>query len=161
MLTQELVKSLFHYNPDTGNFTWRAPAGCRKANDIAGTHSSRGYIQVKIKGKKYSAHRLAWLYVYGEWPKFQIDHINGKRSDNRITNLRDVPRSINVQNQTVHHKNNSSKLLGVTFHKRKKKFCAQIVINGKKKSIGSYPTPEEAHQAYLFCKRKFHEGCTI
>ena len=88
MITQEELKELLDYNPETGLFTWNVYNNI-KNKTTAGTFND-GYIQIKIKQKIYQAHRLAWLYVYGEWPKGQIDHINGIRDDNRIENLRDV-----------------------------------------------------------------------
>lgn len=106
------------------------------------------------------AHRLAWLYVYGEWPQHGLDHINGVRLDNRISNLRDVPQTINLENQRKAKGLTKSGFLGVE-RTRGGKWAARIVANGKRYGLGVFATPEAAHSAYVTAKRKLHEGCTI
>lgn len=97
-MTQQQLKEILHYNPNTGAFTWKiCPRKSIKEGSIAGRLSR--YIQIQYKGKKYYAHRLAWLYMYGKLPKNQIDHINRDKTDNRISNLRDVTHFENQQNQ--------------------------------------------------------------
>jgi len=106
MITQEKLKKLLYYNKDTGFFVWKKDIfnlnKYKVANqgDIAGCISSGGYIQISIGGKCYSAHRLAWLYEFGHFPKLQIDHINRVRDDNRIDNLRDVSGKVNMSNKS-------------------------------------------------------------
>lgn len=120
----------------------------------------RGYIRVMADGQRYKAHRLAWLYVHGEWPAEDIDHRNGVRHDNRITNLRAVPRSVNNQNIRGPLGNNKSTgLLGV--HKRGSKWTAHIWAGEKLRHLGTFPDAEAAQGAYLSAKRKLHLGCTI
>ena len=162
MITQTELKQQLHYNPDTGIFT-RLVAKCRrfKAGDIAGCLSPNGYILIGINGKLYRAHRLAWLYVYGKFPKDQIDHINGIKSDNRIANLRESTHAENMQNEIKPRSNNTSGYLGVSWDKNRGNFVTSISINGKNKHLGYFEIAAEAHQVYLEAKRANHEFCTI
>ena len=159
MLTQERLKELLHYDPDTGIFTRMTSTGGVKIGSVAGANHSRGYLQCSIDGKLYLCHRLAWLYITGEFPLDQIDHISGNKKDNRILNLRDVNNTTNQQNIKTCKSNNKLVVLGV--HSSRGKFKAEIRINGKKKQLGHFQTPELANAAYLEAKRKHHEGCTI
>jgi len=161
MMTLEWLKELLIYDKDTGQFTWRITIGQRAyAGKIANKiQASTGYIFIGIKGKQYSAHRLAWLYTYGDWPKYNIDHIDGNRANNKISNLRDVPHFVNMQNKRHASKNNSTGYLGV--RKTGKKFSAVIVVNKKPMYLGTFDDAKEAHQAYIEAKRKYHQGCTI
>jgi hypothetical protein len=158
LITVDSLKRLLHYDPLTGVFTVLTKAPRRKVGDVAGCYC-RGYLRIHIGGFGYQAHRLAWLYVYGDWPKHDIDHINGIRDDNRIANLRDVPKGINIQNQKAAHHGSQSGLLGVSWNKRK--WRAKITLNGQIKYLGHYDNKYEAHEAYLKAKRQMHEGCTI
>lgn len=124
-----------------------------------GNKQANGYVYIKIDGKSYMAHRLAWLDVNGEWPEVFVDHINGDRSDNRLINLRAATRELNAQNQRVAQKHNKLGILGVSPYGEK--YYACIRVNGKTKYLGLHETPEVAHQAYLEAKRKYHEGCMI
>lgn len=160
-LTAERLREVLAYDPETGIFRWKVsrPNGVKPGN-IAGTSHKDGYRYIKVLGSNWKAHRLAWLYVYGEWPKDVIDHINGESSDNRIANLRDVDRVVNAQNQRRAHKSNKSTgLIGAA--KNWGQFRAGIRIGGKMKHLGNFKTPEEAHQAYLTAKRELHQGCAI
>ena len=145
MLTQSELKSKLVYDSTTGNFTWligkykNCIAGC-----VSGTLPDAGYILININNKAYPAHRLAWLYVYGQFPKKHIDHINKVRTDNRIDNLREADDALNSKNQSL-YKNNSSGYHGVTAHG--KRWRARINVNGKKVHIGVYDTIEEAAKA--------------
>jgi len=161
MINQSYLKEILNYNPSTGLFTWKTEKRYGiKLNKIAGCNS-HGYIAIKVNGKKYAAHRLAWLYVYGKFPNNMIDHINGIRHDNRIENLRDVTSEINQQNQIKPRSKNSSNFLGVNFEKNLGKWKAQIQANKVKKYLGLFETPELAYEAYLIAKRELHEGCTL
>ena len=150
-MNQEQLKAEFHYDPVTGVFRRRfaKPFSNRRPWSVAGSVATKGYLQISVGGKLFMAHRLAWMYVYGDWPKEQIDHINGRKDDNRIDNLRDVSGSINMLNQT---KPRGKKLLGVTWHESRKKWQARLKINRESKSLGMFETQEEAHQAYMTAK---------
>ena len=160
MLTQTRLMQVFDYNPETGVFTRKLKQTGIKQGSVSGSLSTQGYLVTSVDGKLYSCHRLAWLYVTGNWPDYQIDHINGCRSDNRIANLRDLKKEINIQNQRRAQKSNKSTQVLGTF-KNGKKFAARIAHNGKKLYLGTFTTLEEASAAYLAAKRLLHSGCTI
>ena len=88
-LTAERLRERLHYDAGTGVFTRRVGSGHARAGDMAGTVHSTGYVRITIDGGKYTAHHLAWLYVHGVWPSDQIEHINRKRSDNRLVDLKE------------------------------------------------------------------------
>lgn len=158
MLTCEVVKNLLTYDEATGDFYWKVkPSGPVKAGSKAGVITPYGYVMIRIFGRKYCAHRLAWLYVNGEWPSKYIDHINGQRSDNRIANLRQATKGENSQNTYKPRRNNKSKFLGVSLHKSSNKWVAQISIDYKKINLGLFETPELAHEAYVYAKRNLHK----
>ena len=160
-LTAEQLKATFDYDAETGVFLWKIrPSRAVKAGDVAGCTEKRiGYITIGIEGRIYKAHRLAWLYTHGEWPKGLIDHINGNKADNRICNLRDVFADGNSQNVRKPNVRNKSGFMGVIWFQNK--WRASMSVNGKSKWLGDYSTPEEAHQVYLEAKRKYHAACTI
>lgn len=112
----------------------------------------RGYLTVRIFGRSYKAHRLAWLYMTGAWPALDVDHKNGVHDDNRWDNLREVTMSVNQQNQRKAQRGNVVGLLGVSA--KRKKFSARIHLNGKTILLGVHDTPEMAHAAYLKAKRE-------
>jgi hypothetical protein len=160
-LTADKLNELLIYEPDTGVFRWRVTLGHRgKAGRMAGAIRN-GYRLIGIDKKMYAAHRLAWVMVHGDWPDGEIDHINGDPSDNRITNLRDVGRGINLQNQRSAQARSKSGLLGASFHKARGKWRAQIAFQGKTEYLGYFDSAEEAHTAYVRRKRELHVGCTI
>jgi hypothetical protein len=158
--TLDTLYSILSYDPDTGIFTWRVNRrGHVKAGGIVGSSKGNGYLEAKVAGKKLLLHRLAWLYVHGEWPKGHIDHINHVVTDNRIVNLRDVSRNINMQNMIKAKAHNKIGLLGVCKHGLK--YRAQITVDKKKILIGGFDSPELAHAAYLAEKAKRHPGSTL
>ena len=160
-LTAEQLKATFDYDAETGVFLWKIrPSRAVKAGDVAGCTEKRiGYITIGIEGRIYKAHRLAWLYTHGEWPKGLIDHINGNKADNRICNLRDVFADGNSQNVRKPNVRNKSGFMGVIWFQNK--WRASMSVNGQSKWLGDYSTPQEAHQVYLEAKRKYHAACTI
>ena len=174
-LTQKRLKERVNYNPDTGIFTWKARLLNEFKSEInmnkfnsqlldnpVGTKKNDGYLILLIDGKSYRLHRLAWLYVYGVMPDSDIDHINSVRDDNRICNLRQATRSENMQNlKKAMINNKSSGLLGVSYDKKLQKFYSRIGIKGKRKYLGFFKTPEEAHAAYLNAKRELHLFSTL
>lgn len=161
-ITAEAVRNLLDYSPGTGIFTRKTARPGQPVGSVAGSMNDKGYIKIFVLGKVHGAHRLAWLYEYGKWPENEIDHINGDKSDNRIANLRDVSRKVNVQNQRRARKSRPLDLpLGVQFVRKLDKYVAEIGANGKRHYLGLFPSADLAHEAYLGAKRKLHEGCTI
>ena len=157
-LTIARVREILDYNPDTGVFTYLKANGRKKAGDT-GTLLPIGYVQVTLDGVKMHGHRLAFFYMNGEWPARNVDHINGVRSDNRRSNLRDVSQAANTENQRKARVDNKSGFLDVC--PNGKRWMALIRIKGKQTYLGTFDTPEEAHSAYVAGKRKLHGGCTI
>ncbi|PZO66178.1 MAG: hypothetical protein DI635_00715 [Pseudoxanthomonas suwonensis] len=161
-LTASCLKNIIHYDPIIGEFTWlvrasrMVPKGMR-----AGKTDRHGYRRIKIGGTTYKAHRLAWLYQYGEWPNGPIDHIDGNPSNNAIVNLRIGSNGINQQNVRRKQKNNTSGFMGVHKRSDSNRYRACVSLGGKNLFFGSFETPEEAHAVYLEKKRKLHAGCTI
>ena len=144
MITQSRLKELLSYDPDSGIFIWKISTNNRvKSGSFAGSLRLDDYIEIMVDGKKYQAHRLAWLYTHGYDTENQIDHLNGIRNDNRISNLREVSQSCNLQNQKI-NSNNTSGFPGVTWVKRKQKWVAQIQIQGKVHGLGYYDTALDA-----------------
>jgi hypothetical protein len=173
-MTQEELRKYLDYNQETGIFTWKArdesefynpkqkAFNTRLAGKETGVCSSWGYKVIRFRDKLYSAHRLAWLYVYGYTPPEQIDHINNIRTDNRIINLRLASNAENCQNLKKHFKNNKSAgLLGVFKPKSAKNYYSKITANGVVIRLGKFKTKEEAHNAYVEAKRKYHEYGTL
>ena len=146
MLTQSELKELLSYDPATGVFVWRVARRGVKAGDEAGRNSGIGYRQITINGRYYLTHRLAWLYVHGVWPAEEVDHINGKRDDNRIENLRAVNRKQNGENQALQNKNQSGHR-GVYWHKACGKWQASVRHHGKSYYLGLFDILEEAAAA--------------
>lgn len=147
MITHEKLVSALSYCPETGEFKWLKSGKGRRSDLRAGVRAANGYHYICIFNKDYLAHRLAWFYQTGEWPKNQIDHINGVRNDNRFINLREATRSENMMNCRI-HKDNKSGRKGVTFDKLRGKFCASIRINNRRKNLGYFENSYDAHAAY-------------
>lgn len=157
ILTQERLKELLSYDPETGVFTRIVSTSSNaKAGQVAGSvNKISGYREIRVDDTLYYGHRLAWLYVYGSWPEHQVDHANRIRSDNRICNLRSASSLENSQNQRL-RSTNTSGLKGVTWHKAGKKWAAQIVFKGKNHHLGLFDDASVAHQHYLDAKAKLH-----
>lgn len=119
-LTAAWLRERYKYDPETGVFINLARPG-----KPIGALTDRGYVSIAIAGRGYRAHRLAWLYMTGEWPTHQIDHIDGNRANNSFSNLRDVPGYANKQN-TKKQSNNTSGYTGVYLHKPSGLWCARI-----------------------------------
>ena len=154
-LTQEYLKSLLSYDPETGDFTRLVSSGKVKVGDIAGGFDTYGYRQISINNKKYKAHRLAFLWMEGSFPDDMVDHINHKPSDNRWINLRPATRAENQHNRQTNSKNTSG-YKGIYFHKATGKYVAQVTVDRKTKYLGCFTDPEEAHKAYCQAANKFH-----
>jgi hypothetical protein len=156
-MTQDELKSILHYDPLTGLFTWLVSNGPRSKNGTrAGFyHNQSGYRRIKLNGKEYQEHRLVWLYVHGFMPPDMVDHRDRNRSNNRLDNLRLASRIENSQN-VGKSKNNTSGFLGVSWKKSNRKWVAQIMYNGKKTHLGLFDTAEEAHDAYQKASSELH-----
>jgi len=155
-LDHSYLLSILEYDPETGLFTRKVPT-CNTvyAGDCAGTINHK-YLIISINHKSYRAHRLAWFYINGEWPIDFIDHINGNRLDNRISNLRVVSKSQNAQNSLI-RKDNSSGVKGVSWCKMMKKWFAYININKKRTKVGYFDNLSEAAKAVSEARESIHK----
>jgi hypothetical protein len=159
-LNIEALRAVLSYDPETGLFRWKTNrTRARVGAVVHGLNKSTGYKKVRLFRKPYYQHRLAWFYVYGEWPKDQIDHINGDKLDNRICNLREVSNAVNSQNTRAPRATNKVGHLGVSKHHGA--YRARLALDGKQICVGGFKSPEAAHAAYVELKRKHHEGCTL
>lgn len=130
MLTYERAHELFEADFEAGTLTWRADraSGSVKAGTRAGTRRADGYRKVNVDGAQYYEHRVLWLMAHGEWPP-ELDHRNRDPSRNALRNLRPATRSENMQNTTAR---------GVTWHKARRKWQAQIKLDGRNKYLGTF-----------------------
>ena len=145
------MKRILHYEPNNGLFTWilkQTPKSRIRTGEIAGSLNSHGYLRIRIDRHEYLSHRLAWFYIYGNWPEEQIDHINRNRTDNRILNLRSASHSENQQNKSI-QKNNKSGAKGVYWNKKDHKWMVRIAVNGRRYFIGLFDHKDDAENAYL------------
>jgi len=161
-LTADRVREALAYDPDTGVFTSRSTRAPRaQEGKIAGcVDRSTGYVKICLDGRQYYAHRLAWLYVHGTWPEI-VDHMDMCRTNNRLANLREVNKALNMQNQRKALRRNKCGLLGVSPAKAPGSWRASIVLARRQIHLGTYGTPEQAHEAYVEAKRRLHPGCTL
>lgn len=143
-ISQEELKRMLAYDPVTGLFSWLINRkGSALVGAVAGNQTKVGYVHIKVNNRRYAAHRLAWLYMTGEWPLSQIDHISGVKSDNRWWNLRDVSVAINNQNRHRANKNNSTSILGV-YAGRSGGFSASITRDFITYDFGTFDTADAA-----------------
>ena len=154
-LTQARLKELLEYDPDTGLFRWRTarPNGV-KPGQFAGSKQLQGYIHIWVDGVPHKAHRVAWLYVYGELPSTDIGHIDGNRANNRIGNLRQTNNSQNIAN-SKRRVDNTSGIKGVSFFAPRQRWRARIRHQGRPIFLGHFATPEEAAAAYKAAAIKY------
>ena len=155
-ITHEEVIELLHYDNDSGLFRWKTRTSNRRAMSIAGCvdNTKKGYVVIRINGRLYYAHRLAWFYVHKEWPEREIDHINGNASDNCISNLRNASRSENQSNLAA-PSSNTSGFKGVSWNKSMKMWQSQITVNHVNNYLGCYSTKELAHRHYCRAALKY------
>lgn len=165
-LTAQRLREVLHYDAEMGVFTRKVRTAQRhqvgdRADFLITSGGQAGYRRVSIDSQRYLAHRVAWLYVYGQWPEHDIDHKDGDRSNNRITNLRDVVNQVNRENMRCARSDNKSGWLGVHLHDDGIRWRARIQVRGRSRHIGLYETPEDAYAAYVAVKRQLHSGCTL
>ena len=135
----QMLRTRLEYNPKTGVLMWRN--GKRK-NCLAGSVNSHGYSYLKVNGRVYKCHRIAFLFAFGRWPAI-VDHINGVRTDNRISNLREVTQSQNRMNAR-RRSDNTSGFTGVKWKSNHGKWCAEIKVNGRIITIGYFDDQQSA-----------------
>ena len=150
-MNQLFLKELLHYDPETGIFRWNKQRRNIKLGEVAGGRNSIGYIFIRLFYNRFLAHRLAWMYMYGNFPPDEIDHINGVRDDNRIINLRAVSHAENAKNQRI-NSTNTSGVTGVSWNKAAQKWKAQVRQDNKTLYFGIYSNFLDA-----ICARKSAE----
>lgn len=160
-LTPDEVSSVVTYNALTGALHWLLDGANHMAGDVAGRKAAKGYLGLSINGAPVLCHRLIWFMAYGEWPAGDIDHINGRRQDNRLSNLRAVSRALNMQNLRAAHADSESQILGVYFDRRRGKWYSSIFAGGRNRFLGYFDSTDLASQAYVAAKRELHEACTL
>lgn len=165
ILTPEYLKEVLYYDPETGLFTWikRLSRGA-KIGDIAGctaTHckAKKKYIVIGIKNKVYLAHRLAWFYMTGKWPKEQIDHADGNGLNNKWDNISESTHAQNCKNVRL-RTDNISGCSGVCWHKLSGKWRARISVNKKELSLGLFENKKDAIESRKAAEKKYgyHEN---
>jgi len=153
-LTIERINKTLIYHRDKGIFIRKNRRGRCGAGEEAGTVGTGGYIVIFIDTFSYRAHRLVWLMETGKWPMEEIDHINGVRSDNRITNLREASPLQNSRN-AARARANTSGFKGVSFYKLDRKWTARIQVEGRSVFLGYHKTAEAASEAYKSAADKY------
>jgi hypothetical protein len=167
-LTAETVRQSVIYNPATGVFHWKARPREHFATELrwktfnsqfaeapAGTIDRHGYLSIQINGWKYQAHRLAWLYMMGEWPAKHIDHIDCNRLNNCFANLREATAAENTRNSRK-QSNNTSGVKGVCWNRKHQKWCAEIMAEGKSRYLGYFDSLDAAAASYAKAARELH-----
>lgn len=145
-LTQERLKSVLHYQPESGLFFWvNPPKGHPRLRNRTAGGITTGYVMIKIDGRKHKAHRLAWLYVHGSWPNGDLDHRNGCPLDNRISNLRIAT---NPQNQANRRRDTGKALPKGVRLLPSGQYQARIRVKGKPICLGTHKTIQQAQAAY-------------
>jgi hypothetical protein len=148
-LTQEYLKEILDYNHFNGEFHWIKRIRGVQIYTIAGTMNKRGYRIIKINGKSYYSHRLAFLWMTGNLPPEQVDHINHQKYDNRWINLRLASHQENQRNANI-RVDNKSGFVGVHWDKHANKWVAYINISGKRKHLGLFKDLAKA----IACRKK-------
>lgn len=162
VITAKRLREILSYDPETGLFVYRTQRGRSRAGSKAGTVQSDGRININLEGRVYRAHRLAWLYMTGEWPAQEIDHKDTDPGNNKWSNLRNASSTVNKQNiQKAPTGKIYSRLLGAHWCKQGQLWKSSIRINKKSVYLGVFASEQEAHEAYIVAKRTFHEGCLI
>lgn len=147
------IRSMLAYDGESGLFKWRISTRGSQAGDLAGWIDPNGYVHVRICGKLYLAHRLAWMSVFGKWPAKNLDHINGIPGDNRIANLRETDQAGNTSNSKK-SKANTSGFKGVS--RKRGKWRAYITVHRHQINLGVYDTAEAAAHARNEAAPRYH-----
>lgn len=149
-LTQQKLMEHVSYDQTTGKFILLKKThtrdNTRKVGEELGYQDGRGYIHVSLFGKKYKAHRLAWLYVHGVWPSSMLDHIDGVRTNNSIVNLRECNESQNCANRKI--AKSASGYKGVYPYRNEYGDLIGWTAQYNKKHLGVFQTKEDAARAY-------------
>lgn len=154
VVTQERLSQAFHYDPISGNLYWKEDRGTARVGARAGSVSNVGYRIISIDGRNYREHRIIWFMTHGRWPSPFIDHIDGDKANNRLSNLREATSSLNNQNRNKPQRHSLLKVLGVS--RKRDRFYAEIGVNGERKKLGGFESLEEAAKAYRDAKKEFH-----
>lgn len=155
-LTQARLCELFSYNEFAGDFIWKARTSRRvSVGDVAGHRTNQGYLAIRVDGRLYLAHRLVWLYVYGEFPTHEIDHRDGCGTNNRLPNLRPATSSENKQNSRIRCDNKLGHT-GIFLNKRTEKYVAVIYVGGRKFNLGEFALLSDAIRARRRAKINLH-----
>lgn len=174
--SSEYLNECLEYCPETGILTWKVRPLSHFANEAgwvlfrgryagkqAGSVGTEGYVAVYLNGASYQSHRIAWCMYYGSWPENHIDHLNLNKADNRISNLRDVPRAINSLGRAL-YSSNSSGHVGVSFNKRRRRWVARIQVANKPIYLGKFREFDDAVAAYEKAKAHYqfseHHGAS-
>lgn len=156
MITFEEAKELFTYDRETGIIKWRKRFNPKQRADLVAGSSNHGYIKIRFNGKLYPAHRIAMLLAYGFYGDgLEVDHINHIRDDNRLANLRFVTHTVNSRNQSRNSKNTSG-VMGVYYSEARRKYVAQIKVDGASINLGRFVTLEEAAKARKAAEIKYN-----
>ena len=160
-MSPDQLRRLFDLNAETGEIRWST--ACSRGSlthRVAGSNLNSGYRQVKVGGCSYLVHRVIWAIVYGVWPERAIDHIDGNRSNNAVTNLRLATASQNMQNLAVKQTKSASGLMGAIHvpgtSRRRERWESRIRVGGVQKYLGSFESPQDAHTAYMNAKSQHH-----
>lgn len=154
-LTSVRLRELLHYDPESGDFTWRVDrTGKAVAGSVAGWKNTDGYLVISIDNRSHKAHRLAWFWMHERWP-YKVDHKNQIKDDNRFCNLREVNDSESCQNRPL-FRNNTSGFRGVTWNKTTGRWLAHIRHLGKRRNLGYFTTAEDAYEAYKQAAAQLH-----
>lgn len=158
---RELAMSLLQYEPETGLFRWKVKrnsyGGKIAPGVVAGTMNDQGYVCIKVDGRLWRAHRLAWLFIKGDTPRkgMEIDHVNGNRADNRWENLREVSKAQNMWN-AKRPVANVSGVKGVSWVASRQQWLARITVNGRKVHLGQFDDKDQAIAARKAGEAKYH-----
>lgn len=157
-LTADRLRDVLRYSPETGLFHWRVMCSARRpAEMLAGDKKKdSGYVLIGVDCVRYRAHRLAWLYMTGQWPALQVDHIDGDRSNNRWVNLREATQRQNSANMRRRDSNRCG-VKGVSIYRGDSGYVsyrANICLHNKTHYLGCFQTAEEAQAAYAEAARE-------